>query len=154
MRYFFDVRFCLRFWCVFGPILGPFWDPKWVILGVVFWPFFGRRPSGAPRVPQEAPRGSKKAPQEAPRGAHEASRAPKKVPKRPQEAPRGLKRSQKARGREKRSIQKGSRNTICNRYRKRNRATLRRRKGQRLSVSISDELPCLSLSSACHDKPT
>ena len=93
-RYFFDARFRLRFWCVLGPILDPFWVPKSVILGVDFGSFFGRRSRTVLRAPQEAPR------------------APQELLKRPQERPKNAPRSPKSTLRGPKSILRGGKRRV------------------------------------------
>ena len=91
----------VRFWSDFGPLLAP----QMGQFGGLFFAFFRTSPQWRPKRRQEAPKGAPGGPKRRPRG-------PKSAQKGAQEAPRGLKRSQKARGREKRSVQNGSRNII------------------------------------------
>ena len=93
--------FLVRFWSNFGTPNRSFWGSFFTLFSDV-----------APGAPQERPKRRQEAPKGIPGGTKRPPRGPKSAQKGPQEAPRGPKRSQKARGREKRSVQNGSQNTI------------------------------------------
>ena len=47
------VSFLLLFWVDFGLILGGFWEPRAVILGIDFLMMFRYRPKSGPRAPKK-----------------------------------------------------------------------------------------------------
>ena len=71
---YFLIAFLDGFWMDFGVILGSFWEPKSVILGINFLMIFAYRSKSGPRAPKSSPRAPKSTP-----------RMPKRAPRAPEE---------------------------------------------------------------------
>ena len=98
---FFNVDFCIHFWCVLGSILDPFGEPFGPQNRSQIDPDFFlklhcgniplrdrfKRPQELAKSPKRPPRD----PQENPRGGQEGAKMPQDAPKRLQETPRATK---------------------------------------------------------------